>query len=239
MAELGGSSDFPFDCGGEPSREMKSYVAIRRMVGEGGSPPGDPYGDETIIESWRMARARGLAAIGSFAEAALWQAFPDTVSDELATYEETLAIFQPVGTPDEKRRQLVTERWTRSIQSAVSKLVQQLVAIDSRFAIVSVPRDFVRQVIAGRVYDDIDADTTGTFLNLREHSSFPNYSDDFILRVMFAIGDVPLNDELAAIRTRASDLLAEALPAWCDFAITHAQGFTLDLSLLDSGSFYP
>ncbi len=238
MADLGGSSDFPFELGGEPSREMKTYVAIRRMVGEGASPPGDPYGDETIIESWRMARARGLSAIASFAEAALWQGFPDTVTDELSTYEEILAIFQPVDTPDEKRRQLVTERWTRKIQSAVSKLAIELAELDSRFSIVAVPRDYVRQVIAGRVYDDVGA-TAGTFKNLREHSSFPNYSDDFVLRVLFGIGDVALNDELAAIRTRASDLLDEALPAWTDFSITHAQGFTLDLSLLDSGSFYP
>lgn len=238
MAELGGSSNFAFELGGDPSREMLSYTALKRLVGEGIPTPDDPYGDDKFVEIWRMAKAQGLAAIASFAEAAMWQAFPDTVTDEIATYEKILGIFPPLDTPDEARRDRIVERWTLSIESSALELEQQLTAIDYRFSLITPDPDVVQHVIPGRVLDDA-GDVTGSFMNGRTYSSWPNYSSDYVVRVLFSIGNVPLTEETAALRSRAIDLLQESLPAWHDFTITATQGFLLDSSLLDLGSFYP
>ena len=216
---------------------MKTYTALKRMVGEGVSPPGDDFGDASLMGSWRMAKAHGLVAITSTAEAALYQGFPDTVTDELESYEEILGVFPPIGMPDEARRQVVTALWTRTIESSIQKLGQQLTAIDERLSFISVPEAPVRYVHLGRYYDDIG--TTGTFQNLRQHSSWPNFSDHFIARVLFDVGPVPVTDEITKVRNRVIDLLSESLPAWCDFSISHEIGFTLDLSLLDAACFFP
>jgi hypothetical protein len=236
MSDLGGITNLPFDLGGEPSPELKTYTTLKRMVGEGVSPPGDDFGDATLMGSWRMAKAHGLVAISSFAEAALCQGFPNTVSDELESYEEVLLLFPPPETPDQSRRQAITDRWTRTIESSIQRLGPQLLAIDPRLSFTTVPDSAVRYVQLGRYYDDL-TDLGGSFKNGRKHSSFPNFADFFVARVIFDIGNVPVIDEIAQVRAEASDLLDESLPAWCDFSISHVTGFTLDLSMLDAASF--
>jgi hypothetical protein len=238
MAELGGSSNFAFELGGEPSREMKTYTAMKRLVGEGIPVPGDEYGDESFVEIWRMAKAQGLASVASFGEAAMYQAFPDTATDEIATYEDILGVFPPFDAPDETRRQLIVDRWILSIESSALKLEDQLAALDYRFSFIAPDPDVVQHVIPGKVLDPVGA-ISGTFMNGRKHSSWPNYSSDYVLRVLFSIGNVPLTEETAAIRSKAIDILQESLPAWVDFTIASTQGFLLDSSLLDLGSFYP
>ena len=110
MAAFGGSAPFALAFGGGPSRQRKTYDALKQAVGVGNSAPGDIH--DTIMESWRFAKARGLTAM-ALGPKAFFQNFPDTATDFIPVYEQLLARFFPAGTSDETKRKDLTIRWTR------------------------------------------------------------------------------------------------------------------------------
>jgi hypothetical protein len=237
MAKLGGFSKLSFKLGGEPSNEEKAYKALLRMVGEGGSPPNDPDGETTLDGVWRRAKAIGLGALVSVTESALYQGFPNTVTDELRSYEEIVNVFLPSDASDEERRLAVLERWVADNESNYPAFTDSLEALDSRFSVLTPVHANARYTYEGKVFD-----TPGNkdFDQYHDHSKFPNFADEHVVAVLFDVGEgIAPAGEIGMIKTSAETLIGEALPAWNDFVVLLDVGFTLDLSLLDVTGFSP
>lgn len=237
MATFGGFGKFPFKFGGVPSHQEKAYKALRSMVGEGGSPPQDPLGETTFDGIWRRAKANGLGALASFGEAALYQGFPSTVTDELKSYEEIIGAYLPPGASDEERRIAVTQRWIAADESDYPAFTESLERLDPRFSVLTGSHENSRYTYEGKVFD---SPGNADFDNAHDHSKYPNFADEHVVPVLFDVGEgvVPAG-EIGIIRSKAETLLAEALPAWNDFVVLLDVGFTLDISLLDVTGFSP
>lgn len=237
MAKFGGFGKFPLKLGGEPSHQQKAYTALRTIVGEGGSPPEDPLGETTFDGIWRRAKANALGAIASVTNAAVWQAFPHTVTDELRTYEEIVLSYLPAGAPDESRRQAVLEKWLAPGRGNYPALTEYLKALDERFSVLLLPHEQARYTFEGKVFD---VPGNVQFSQYHDHSSYPSFADTHVVTALFDVGEsVPPAGTIGNIKARAEATLSESLPAWNDFAMLLDVGFTLDLSLLDVTGFSP
>lgn len=237
MATFGGFGKFPLKLGGEPSHQEKAYNALRTMVGEGGSPPQDPLGETTIDGAWRRAKANGLGAFASFGEAALYQGFPTTVTDELLSYEEIVGSYLPPDAPDEERREAVAERWVSPLESSYPTFVQSLEELDARFSILTPSHLNARYTYEGKVFD---SPGNQKFDQYHDHSKYPNFADEHVVAFLLDVGEgVGPAGSIGKLKASAETLLGNALPAWNDFAILLDVGFTLDLSLLDVTGFSP
>lgn len=225
-----------FALGGGPSGQELAYDSLRQAVGDGlrarvGS----------IVEKWRMAKARGLAAIVQDDRAAM-QAFPNLATDFLEVYEEILRIVPPSGTSETDRRDTVVARYTRTVDATHPKLLAQLQALDPLFEILIIEPELTRTTDVGvRAFQDFNPASPlacGPAFDLHvgtseKNSSVPNFSDDFILYVLLDIGGGTFTPAHRRAILAAQDELNESLPAWVDFRTFTAVGFILDLDLLD------
>lgn len=235
MAKLGGLSKFGFKLGGEPSHQEKAYLALRSMVGEGGSPPNDPLGETTIDGLWRRAKANALAVFASVDEAAVYQAFPSTVTDELPTYEKIIGQYLPAESPDELRRQELIPRWTNPFMGAYPELLANLLGDDTRFSYLFPPHENARYTYEGKLFDVPGA---GDFDQSHDHTKFPNFADEHVVTVLLDVGPgVAPKGAIGQLKARADRKLNDALPAWNDFAVLLKVGIHLDISLLDVTGF--
>lgn len=238
MAGLG--NPLSFGLGGERSPQELAYIAMRDAVGVGNSAPGEPL--DSIIEAWRMARARGLAASIDDDRAAI-QIDPEFATDFIPVYENLLGRFFPLATDDQARRDELTTEYVRSLQAAFAPLQARLQLLNPGAVFEFLPRAQTRDTQFGRVFEDhdplsvaasgpemlVDPPNSGPKV-----SSFPNFSSDFIVRVL----SPPLiflnftEDDRRVIRQMIT-LLNEVLPSWIDFRIYISCGFILDIDLLD------
>lgn len=218
MGAWGSLNPWPFQWGGGPTDEEIVYNALRSAVGEGGSAK-----DDTGIDGlWRRCRARGLAAVGSFAERAALQAFPQIATDHIPVYEAELRIIPPEGATDEDRRQAIVAAYTLKAAQNELELADRLLEIDPRFLVVNMPRALATTVQLGKAFqpqDGIPAYGGGRF-----GSAWPNYSSDFCVVVRLpTVAAMPTPVDLASI-TYAKRLLRKILPSWVDFSVVTSTG---------------
>lgn len=242
MAKLG--YPFSFHLGGSVSPQRVAYDALKSAVGEGGSAPGEP--NESIVEAWRFARARGLAASIDDDRAAA-QINPETATDFIPVFEQILREFFPADANDTDRRERLTELYIDSLDVAYAPLLERLQAINPGASIIIQDRTLTRDTQFGRVHEDYDtADDLASGppmdivngLSGTKTTSFPNFSSDFILVVETppaVIGSVSQTDVLN-IRL-IEELLNRILPVWVDYRVYMACGFTLDQDPLDATVF--
>jgi hypothetical protein len=250
VGAFGGGNPFPFQFGGSKTPTEQAYDLLKQAVGVGNSAAQeDP--DKSIIESWRFARARGLSSVMDV-ERAVSNAFPNIATDFIPVYEQILGLSFPVGTPDETKRKDLTTAYTRAIDATLPKLEADLKEIEPTVTLVVIDydpldplaaRDQTRDGQVGRYFEDwdpADPDASGPPFNLprgaglAKITSFPNFSDDFILKVEYPLPVGTLSAFNKRQITRMQDFLNDALPAWVGFTIfTKDAGFVLDQDLLD------
>lgn len=229
MGGLGWPNPFPLEFGGSPTVNERIYRAMRSAVGIGGSASDD---ENTIDGVWRQARAAGLAAVAMSGERSLMNAFPGHATDLLPYYEDLLAIVPDDEGDLPSRRAEAEFRFTREIQSAVPQIVNDLQRIDPRFSVLETPRALAIETRLGRAFEDYAGAVP--FGGGRRSTRFANFSTEFILFVLFDIGDGvdPGPVETAAVQ-RAIDHLNDVCAGWVLFQVATADGFILDTSRLD------
>lgn len=241
MSGFGDFSPFPFDFGDDPSPEEAIYGMLRRAGGDGFASE-DTIEVTTIDGLWYAAQAAGLSAIESVEEAAHWQGFPLTATDELATYERILGITPPVGAALEERRVEVIERWTLTIGADYPSIrLAVFPGIDPAgiSQVVDPSHTQAGTIIHGKIYDAIGA--PASFAGGTRCSLFPNFSDDHVVTAIVMGGGPVLPEGLVGrLKQEIEEHLDEQLPAWNDFRVVTDVpfgGFTLDSSLLDVTGF--
>ncbi len=222
--------------GGGPSPQEEVYDAMRQNVGNGIQGP-----EGSLVEKWRNARARGIAAFTQDDRAAS-QAFPDISTDYLPVWEDILDIPPQPGASLSERQATVLVAYTRVIDASFPKLEDGLKSIDELMSILLIPHDLIRTTVPGRAFEDwdpTDPSASGPPFRLNAGgvgntaTGFPNFSDEFILTVLFDVGAGLLSVTNQRSFAEAQDLLNESLPAWVDFRLHTACGFILDQDLLD------
>lgn len=229
MAGFGWHNPFPFKLGGGKTLTQTMYEQLRDAVGIGGW---DPREDESIDGIIRAAKAKGLAAAASHDASAALQAFAGMAVDQLEWFERALGI---VASPDEPlvdRQAVVALKWVRVVSAVVPELEERLQSIDQRFSILSVDWKKESTTTLGKPFEQHDG--SDAFGGGRTSTQLPNYSSEFVLRVLLDLGSgvAPDQEDLRRIDT-AKRLLGEALPSWMTFTIGTEQGFVLDRSVLD------
>jgi hypothetical protein len=209
----------PLRVGGGKSETHRAYDVIRSAVGRGGSAPYD-----SMEDSWRRARARGLAAATSAGRRAVYDYFPHLTTDGLRYHERVLGITPPVGSSEAARRDVVVEQWTAQFSATIPSLTEQLQRIDSRFSIIAVPSDQFVTTVMGEAF--------GPDFGGIGYSVAPNYSTGFVLHVLLDVGPNPPPTVLRAVE-RAKRLLRRRVPSWVDYHVVTSVGFILDTSPLD------
>ncbi len=235
MATFGRFGKFPYRFGGEPNPQEKAFRALVSLEGSGLLPPDDPQGDQTIDGAWHQAMANGLSLLGTMGEAAVFQAWPNLATDLISEYERILSISPPIDSPDQARREAITFAWVGDIRSDYPDMSVSLDGIDLRFSILNPNHTLARQTYFGKLFANQTGETI--FHGLQTISNFPNFSDDFIVRVLFDVGDgVGAVGPIGVAKQRARELLERVLPAWCEYSIALHRGFHLTRSLLTETS---
>lgn len=237
MASLG--NPLSFGLGGGPSPQEQAYDTSYQSVGDGiQAEPG------SLVEEWRMARARGLAAFDMDDRAAA-QAFPDLSTDFLPVWEEILRVYAPPGSSDEERRQVITEAYTRYISAAYDAIDTSLKEVNELIEVLILPYEYTRTTVTGRAFEDwdpADPKATGPAFDANSVAGdnatfYSNFSDDFIVSVLFDVGSSILTPTNQRALQEVYKRLNEILPAWVDFRIFSACGFILDDDILDETAF--
>jgi hypothetical protein len=234
MSGLG--NPLSFALGGGPSPQEMVYDAIFQAVGDGLR---GPYG--SIVEAWRLSKSCGIAATIQDDRAAM-QAFPNMCTDYLPVYENLLQIVPETGQSEEDRRQLVTERYTRTIDATFPKLEAQLDVVDPLFEIIIPPFELTRTTeMSVRAFQDWNPGSGSAcgpaFGAGRKQTLFPNYSDSFVLYAYLNVGSGPTTATNLRTMAAVKAGLNESLPAWVDFRVFSSIGFILDLDALDVTAF--
>lgn len=236
MAGLG--NPLSFELGGGPSPQEQVYDVLFQNVGDGiRSTP------DSLVEKWRMAKARGIAAT-SQDDRANTQAFPDLSTDFLPVWEDILGVIVDPGASVSARQETVLAAYTRVIDASYPKLLSGLQGLDSRMTILLIPHDLARTTVPGRGFQDWDPSNpqaSGPAFNIdptigtsgANVTGFANFSDEFILHVLFDVGVGAITVENQRTLADAAALLNESLPAWVDFRLFTSCGFILDQDLLD------
>lgn len=233
MAGLG--NPLSFELGGGPSPQESVYDAVYQNVGDGirSSP-------NSLVESWRVARARGVAAAEGDGRAAM-QAFPDLSTDYLPIFEDLLGIVPAADASEQERRNSVENAWTRTIDATYPKLDDSLQSLDPLFSILLLPYEYSRVTVPGRAFEDWDPGDSlacGPAFNTGlTYTNYPNYSDDFVLFLLFDVGSALNDPSNQRTLQEALDLLNESLPSWVDFRLFANCGFVLDEDDLDITAF--
>lgn len=237
MPAIGKGNPLPLKIGGGPSSTEQANTVIKQAVGIGGASP-----DGTIRAEWFLARARGLAS--SIAdERAINQAFPDTTIDHLPVYEEILDTPPAPEDSDQTRRDNNTRKWTSTASAVTADLESELHYIDENFDIVNINRDYTTVTQLGRAFQDenpSDPDASGPPFNIGKQTDYPNYSNEFVCNVNYAVTGAPTANDLKKME-EARAVLRDRLPSWIEFEVFKGLGFFLDIDLLDLGAFgdYP
>lgn len=228
--ELGGWGFLSFELGGGPGGEQKTYRAMRSAVGLGGSAKSP----DTVEDLWRRAKAAGVACGHAAVDRAIWQAWPSTATDRIASWEELLGTVPPVGAYDEDRREIMLERFARRLRATGPGLLEHLEQIDDQLSTVEQSHASSTTTFHGRAFEDHAA--TEPFGGGRKSTAFPNYSDGFVETVLFDIAGAPDPSEQRVVEL-VRDLLNEVQPAWCAFRVVTDFGILLDTSPLDVTGF--
>jgi hypothetical protein len=225
MSGLGWIAGLPLEVGGDSSRAEAIYRALRSAVGKGGSGPVD-----SIEDVWRQSKAQTIASVVVMVERAAVQAFPNLTTDRIPAYERLLRFGAPAGATDEERRRAVAAAWTTENLADTPDVGASLAAIHPAMRIEEEPHELGALVELGKMFPAHGGEATGV-------SAFPNYADDFVLRVRY---DLAPGEVAPAETTRAgaADLLNRVLPTWVDFELVTGDGFFCDggddgTSLLD------
>ena len=223
--------------GGGPSPQEEIYDAMFQNVGDGIQGPPD-----SLVEKWRNARARGIAVFTQD-DRATAQAFPNISTDYLPVWEDILGIPPTPGASIAQRQATVLTAYTRTIDASFPKLTASLQAIDPLMSILLIPHDLIRTTVPARAFEDwnpASPQASGPPFNLSASggagttaTAFPNFSDDFVLIVLFDVGVGVLSVANQRKFAEAQALLNESLPAWVDFRLFTECGFILDQDILD------
>ena len=233
MGSFGWHNPWPFEWGGGPTIVEKHYLVLRRAVGVGGSA----LDEESVEDLWRQRKAIMVAALDAVAERAFLQFFPDKAQDSLPYYEQLLGVVAGPGQSDEARRQAVVPAFIADALADTGRAVDSLLRIDERFGIIEQTHESAAATVLGRAFEpfngspDFDSGDASV-----KSSSFPNYSDDFMVTVLFSGSAVPGKVEREII-DQGARLLNTMLPAWVGFRIITGTGFILDQSPLDITGF--
>lgn len=235
MAGLG--NPLSFELGGGPSPQEMVYDSMFQNVGDG-----IQASEGTLVEKWRMARARGLAA-AQLDDRATAQAFPDISTDYLPVWEDILNIPFDPNASESQRQTTVLAEYTRTIDASFPKLQSALTELDALISIILISDQFTRTTVPPRAFEDWDPsapDASGPPFRLGTTGSsgdnvtgFPNFSDEFILFMFYDIGvGVPSATATRTIEDAKTEM-NESLPAWVNFTLFTVCGFILDQDLLD------
>jgi hypothetical protein len=225
VSGLGWVAGPPLEVGGEPSRAEVIYRGLRSSVGKGGPGPTD-----SIEDLWRQSKAQTIASVVIMAERAALQAFPNLSTDRIPAYERLLRFGAPAGATDEQRRRAVAAAWTTENLADVPHIASSLAAIHTALRVDEVPYELGAVVELGKMFPAAGAEATGV-------SAFPNYADDFLLRVRHELG-AGERAPMATTISDVADLLNRVMPTWVDFELVTGDGFFCDggadgTSLLD------
>lgn len=235
-------SPLSFVLGGGPDPALAAYEALRSAVGIGGAAPGGP--SDSIVEAFRYAKARGLAAVFD-EERVVAQISPALATDLLLMYEQLLGKFFPLSVGDEQRRRELAEAWVKFESAVGASVLEALQALDSTITIADVDLEETREVQFGRAFEDWDPNSPqasgpafSQVVGPPKCTAYPNYSDEFHLFVSYPLGSGVMNPAGARVIKRIGEVLSEALPAWVDWNVyTSHTGFILDQDLLDVTAF--
>jgi len=235
MPGIGPSNPFPFQVGGGQSESDAIYRALRSAVGKGGSAEDDVG---TIDGVWRRARARGISQVSRTGERAALQAFPDIAIDLLPYYEDLFGLTPDPDETIESRQQAASAAYTERVRASGPDLDADLLAIDSRLSVVALAFEESETTQHGRAFEDLAS--SEPFNGGRKSTLFPNFSTEFVVTVLFDIGDgvAPTIAERLTLET-VKRHLSKTLPAWVTFQIVTSIGFTLDVDLLDLTALNP
>lgn len=234
MSAFGGFCRFPLQFGGDPGPEEKIYLLLKGALLPAGVAATDSFEVTTFDGLWRAARAAGLAALEDVDEAAHWQAFPSTAYDEIASYEEVLGIVPRVGASLAERARDAAELWTSKVGASYGELEAALQIIDERFSFLDAGYANSGITVPGKVFAPFtEGGTSALFAGSLACSRWPNFSDDYVVKVLYDVGAVAPAGEVGRVYNQAYKILDDALPAWNDFQIVFETGFTLDESRLD------
>lgn len=228
MGGAGGYNPFPLHFGGGPTPTESIYRAMRGNVGKATSPAAP----DSIIEFWRLCRARGFAAAASMDERAALQAFPNLATDLLPYYERLLIEALDPGASDAERRARVQARWVEEAGGNTGDLELRLIAVDSRFHLYVSDPNQTTTTVRGRAFEDLAA--TEPFNGGRSSTAFPNYSTDMRVTAVLETGGGDLSPTDIKAIADAKKLLSSALSAWVFFQVVVGEdGFNLDTDPLD------
>ena len=226
MGGIGWQNPVPFEVGGGETDDELVYEALRRAVGEGGAAEND----SGIDGLWRQCKAIALASLGTFAERATLQAFPNLATDHIPVYEDLLGIIPGADATDVDRRAEITAAFTRKILSTLPDIRTQLRAIDARASVIEIPNSVSTIVVRGKAFEPQDGTPD---YGPKRSTAFPNFALDFHTVVQLATSTVvPSAADLLVIR-RIKRYLRDVLASWCSFAVVTSTGFLLDVSPLD------
>jgi hypothetical protein len=233
MGGFGWHNPYPLEYGGGPTDIESVYTALLNAVGA--YPGGGAAEDEenTIDGAWRQARALGLGILGTFAERAAMQVFPDIATDHLEVYEELLGIV-PGGT-EQERREAVATKFVELLGAAIPDIRTYLQALDGRLDVVDVPVDTATITWMGKAFEP----HSGTpDYGPAKATEWPAYSDFDRLIVLLDNGGVAPSVADQRLIETVKVYLNNVLPAWMTFSIlTSITGFLLDQSPLDVTGF--
>jgi hypothetical protein len=210
MGGLGWENTLPLSLGGDASKTEEIYSALRAAVGSGGAGPKD-----SLEDLWRQSKAEVIASVVLMKERAILQAFPNVATDHLGVYEQILNL-QPAGT-DEDRRVAIATAWTLDLLADMPSLETSLRVIDSAFSLEEIAYGDTALVHLGKAFPARGQEALGV-------PAYPNYSDDFVLRVRYTLAPGQVSLE-RMVRANAERLLNAVLPSWIDYYIATGAHF--------------
>lgn len=197
MSSLGPWDDV--SVGGDQSKTEQIWQALRSAVGKGGSGP-----EESLEDSWRIAKAQTIAAVCSMAERAVLQAFPDAATDHLAHWERKYGIV-PASLVEQDRRDSVVARY-RQRPRADGPSIGEAIAELGDFVIEHMPQDHTATVAAG----------------FPQAGNVYNFSDSFVLRIKTSETNIDVDT------SELKRYLNRVLPSWVDWRVVNSVGFYCD-----------
>lgn len=224
---FGWHSPFPMTFGGGPTRTESMYAALESTAGKGGTADSETGIDALLLRT----EARAIAAVESFAERSVMQAFPNHATDLLPYYERLFLLSADPDASEEDRRQAAAERYALRQRGDLPGIGEALVRIDDRFSVVTVPDSLSVTTVMGRAFEDLAG--AEPFGGGRKSSALPSYSTRSLVIVLLDLGDgvLPGTAERRAMQ-RAAGLLHDALPAHESYRIITHLGFAVGVSLL-------
>jgi hypothetical protein len=227
---MGWKNPLPFKIGGAPTTVELTYEQLRKALGRG---PGNTQAigpRDGLRDLWTKCEALAVATSLAHWEHAIWQAFPHTSTDFLTVWENLLGL--PASDELVIRQRTVAAKYTQEIDATIPGLREQLQEIDPRFDADLIPDRYKITTIACKEFGPLPGVAGSPFGTglwaARESTAYPNFSDDFIVRVRFS--GLPTEELFAQV----ADLLNDVLPSWVDFEIyvlsdgPEGEGFYLD-----------